>query len=310
MSWLRNPGCDTAACEEITLVHVTAEGRNDTLHYIWSFVGRPTLLLAVTEHNTNLFEFRDVNDTGSLIGIPDSDIIALDAEFFEWELKYLGLGPENSVLLEVEAADHIDSHGMLRTGNVTFAISGYGKDGHGSALPHLLHSANCSQMEMTLEGMETRLKGESRFAVVDLLSPETSAGALGGFLQWRPVAYTDPLRQIETSTAARHYSLYNVSLPDYNNTLLFAFYGYEPVLSQTFNISFGVSEDGFYNATNYTVWSVSVGYGQPPAEKLSLLVLLVMGIGLGVPVILMSVGGLYVCLCRRPRAKDELLLSR
>lgn len=90
------------------------------------------------------------------------------------------------------------------------------------------------------------------------MSPMTKSGGLGGFVQWRPVVYTQPTRDMETSTEARHYPLINVTHPDvtFNNTLLFAFFGFEidQHLTQAFNVSFGVSEDGFYNASSYTTW--------------------------------------------------------
>jgi hypothetical protein len=90
------------------------------------------------------------------------------------------------------------------------------------------------------------------------MTPMTRAGNLGAFVQWRPVAYTLPVRDIESSTEARYYRVHNVTQPDliFNNTLLFAYYGFDldNHLTESFNISFGVSEDGFYNATSYTTW--------------------------------------------------------
>lgn len=57
-----NPGCPATICEnvfedeKITLVHVQADGENDTLHYVWGLSRhrQPTVLVAVCERNTNV----------------------------------------------------------------------------------------------------------------------------------------------------------------------------------------------------------------------------------------------------------------
>lgn len=53
-----NPGCPLDICNEDddtkTLIHVKADGDNDTLHYIWDFNRQPTVLVALTERNSNL----------------------------------------------------------------------------------------------------------------------------------------------------------------------------------------------------------------------------------------------------------------
>lgn len=37
-----------------TLIHVQADGENDTLHYIWDLTRQPTILVALCEKNTNV----------------------------------------------------------------------------------------------------------------------------------------------------------------------------------------------------------------------------------------------------------------
>lgn len=37
-----------------TLIHVQADGDNDTLHYIWDLTRQPTILVALCEKNTNV----------------------------------------------------------------------------------------------------------------------------------------------------------------------------------------------------------------------------------------------------------------
>lgn len=54
---------------------------------------------------------------------------------------------------------------------------------------------------------------------------------------------------------------------------------------------------------------MTVGYGHPPDENFSLLVILIMGSCLGLPTVLIILSGLYVALRRISHRKDDLLLS-
>lgn len=67
-----NPSCPSDVCSideedsKITLVHIKADGDNDTLHYIWDLSRQPSVLVALCERNTNVtFEwnstFKDVS---------------------------------------------------------------------------------------------------------------------------------------------------------------------------------------------------------------------------------------------------------
>lgn len=38
----------------VTLIHISADGSNDTLHYIWDFTGKPSILMALTPINTTV----------------------------------------------------------------------------------------------------------------------------------------------------------------------------------------------------------------------------------------------------------------
>lgn len=55
-----NPGCPIEFCENnndpniITVVHISSNGQHDTLHYVWDFTGKPSVLIALTSPNTNL----------------------------------------------------------------------------------------------------------------------------------------------------------------------------------------------------------------------------------------------------------------
>ena len=50
-----NPGCGTK-CEDNknVIIHVKADGPNDTLHHIWDFTKNPIIILALSPLNTEL----------------------------------------------------------------------------------------------------------------------------------------------------------------------------------------------------------------------------------------------------------------
>jgi hypothetical protein len=95
--------------------------------------------------------------------------------------------------------------------------------------------------------------------MVQLGTSSVSLDKPGGFMMWRPVAYLTRLRDFNDATNVATYDLKDVSLLEFeglNETLLYAYYGktWARYHVQSTNISFGLSEDGFFMGTNYTVW--------------------------------------------------------
>ena len=135
------------------------------------------------------------------------------------------------------------------------------------------------------------------------------------FLQWRPVCYTSTVRNIGFSSGVEqteirniedHQSLLNNSLLDWIDPIDF---DVGNLLIQGFNLSFGIQGDGFYKATNYTSWTMVTGHGRPVADKFSLMVMLVIAVGLGLPVCVLLLGGAGIAFRNYRRRKDDLLLS-
>ncbi|XP_013394572.1 glycosylated lysosomal membrane protein A isoform X2 [Lingula anatina] len=148
-----------------------------------------------------------------------------------------------------------------------------------------------------------------------LASDTDESKQLGGYLQWKPVVYLTEERSSQKQTQAKHYdtmkadhSVIKSMVP--MRSLAMAFFGDQlntMTLNAT-NISFGLPEDGFYAKSNYTVWSGSIGYGTPPQDEISILVIIVIAVGLGIPVVLIIFGGLIVCIKRRRSGKGENIL--
>ena len=56
------------------------------------------------------------------------------------------------------------------------------------------------------------------------------------------------------------------------------------------NVSFGVTKDKFYAASDFLQWTFTVGYGPPPEDDLSAMIIVIIVVGLGVPAVLVVVG--------------------
>lgn len=69
-----NPNCPASICkneevtEKITLIHVQADGDNDTLHYIWDLTRQPSILVALCDRNTtaNIQWNKSLNDVNAV----------------------------------------------------------------------------------------------------------------------------------------------------------------------------------------------------------------------------------------------------
>lgn len=82
-----------------------------------------------------------------------------------------------------------------------------------------------------------------------------------------------------------------------NSSESWPIYGYFSTLDdyQLFklNITFGNLGDKYYDYSNYTYWSFSMGLGEAPADELSLLVELIILIGFGLPLLALLLSGVY-----------------
>ena len=78
------------------------------------------------------------------------------------------------------------------------------------------------------------------------------------YLQWRPVVYTTPVRDLSDATGVSVGSPVDVQDPAkvFERTLLYALYGEELnfMLVKAFNVSLGSKGDGFYQKSGYQAW--------------------------------------------------------
>ncbi|KMQ92733.1 lysosomal protein ncu-g1-a-like protein, partial [Lasius niger] len=383
-SWL-NPDCDADTCRgrNVTTLHLGADGPNDTLHYLWDFIGNPSVLLALTPPSTSLniswedylarqdkslhfsekpvytfgviinkiIEFNDVNDTAMINTADVANTNVLHLEYFKWQRVSLTQNSE-FVTLDMEGNSYHDTaKNIRRYGSIKLSLRGFCTLDHSDMVPHMLHTENSTQIDIILDHLQTNETfSNSRFAIELLVvgggdpeilmfvDPKKSLddehtpgifeivevrtppyreldGALNGgaYLQWRPVSYNSASRDVTSSTETMQYpprKVFNYTSA-VKNSMLYCYYGNETnLLLQKLTISLGSKGDGFYKKTNYSTWTFIVGYGTPPEERFSSLVIMIISIGLGLPLLIMVITGLYLCIRRMPKRHGNVYLSR
>ncbi|XP_050162245.1 glycosylated lysosomal membrane protein isoform X3 [Myiozetetes cayanensis] len=148
-------------------------------------------------------------------------------------------------------------------------------------------------------GSESRSKGS--------VSPP---GTVLSFLQWRAVAYgsSSPRRQdgMRCGAGGLREGLW---APQPLPTLARAYFGAGPGTPLGFsalNVSFGAGAgDGdVYRERRFLRWSVLVGFGEPPRDSFSPLIISIMAVALGTPLVLLLGGSGLVLLARRRRYSE------
>lgn len=139
------------------------------------------------------------------------------------------------------------------------------------------------------------------FDVYDIVSPRSQNDSRGAFIQYRPVCYTTKGRTVSDSTELKQgviksFNLTESELKMLYYTLPYSFYGnvLGSKITEGSNITLGLTGDGFYSKSNYASFSMLMGTGAPPIEKLSVFVVTFASIGLGVPLLVLLLGGTYV----------------
>lgn len=143
------------------------------------------------------------------------------------------------------------------------------------------------------------------FDVFNIVSPRSNNDSRGAYLQYRPICYTTKWRTVSDSTELEQGNISSFNdneqeLKKFIYTLPYSYYGYglSSRIAQGTNITFGMPNDGFFSKSNYTSFSMLLGIGAAPVERLSAFVVTFAAIGLGVPLLVLLVGGSYVAIKR------------
>uniref|UniRef100_A0A336LLA7 CSON010963 protein n=1 Tax=Culicoides sonorensis TaxID=179676 RepID=A0A336LLA7_CULSO len=361
-----NPDCPDEFCIEknkkINVMHITADSDHDRIHHLWSFVGKPSFMMALGDKNSTLsidwanfmrfsdgkeksvtitpepeyvtitvlnqiFEFNDPNDHGDFRNVTDKNILALDTSLFDYEFNGTRM-KDNFVELSIRATKYHNTPNITNIGAIEFTLQCYGYKNHATNYPHLLHNSNNTQIDIVFDKFKLkksfhapRLAMEMIFATSDLkssnetfhitkrrtLDDEHTPGIFEldtllsprSYIEYRPVSYTKRVRDVSDSTDTHLSPVIDVVDQLNNKSLIFDYFGLneEHLLKRT-NLSFGSVNDGFYSKTNYTSFSFLIGIGNPPTEELSNLVIGIALVGLGIPAMLLLLGGTCICVKR------------
>ncbi|KAG8036981.1 hypothetical protein G9C98_004303 [Cotesia typhae] len=156
-----NPGCGRVCDEKsLTTLHLKAEGPNDTLHYLWDFVGNPSVLLAI-------IEFNDVYDKATIDNVRNEDINILNPEYFNWTRKN-SIKSNQFVELDMIGQNYTDPelNNITRAGNIEIILNGFCTLEHSDVIPHMLHSENSTQIDFIINHLRTNSSfNKSRFGL-------------------------------------------------------------------------------------------------------------------------------------------------
>ncbi|KAI1229950.1 hypothetical protein IHE44_0010660, partial [Lamprotornis superbus] len=358
-----NPGWNNSS---VNLLHVQAAGPRDSLHYVWSSIGAPAVLLVATQSpssalRVNWSQLLSASPAGAIwIDPPDSVVYSTAVVFtklFEFsEAKPLGklFYPTydlaefswdslnhtlncTALTAQLRGAPATDPAGSFSNGSLEFRVTAYEAAGRAGRLPSLLHTADSSQLEFVLAGVAPRGNrsrfvlevatveeaGAARrlrsqrsiddeytptiFEVLSLVAESQNSSSTLGFLQWKATAYgsQSPRREDGIQCRAQGLQEANWSLP--TSSIIQAYFGDRLGSTCTIsalNVSFGGEEGEVYQEKRYLSWSVLLGFGEPPRDSFSPLVISITAVALGTPLAMLLLGTCLVLLAQRRRYSE------
>ncbi|XP_048476372.1 glycosylated lysosomal membrane protein [Rhincodon typus] len=199
VSFEYNPGRSTQMADpSLNVLHVRAVGPDDTIHYLWSTLGAPTVLLVYTSSSNSslhinwtrleqrdpshavriepaeavvystavvfsrVLEYDDVNNVANISQVPvDSLYPAYQLEELTWDNVNATL---NRSRLTAQLRGRNATSQLFGNGSFTFRISAFEGTSRDLELPCLLHTANSSKLEFLVDGVAPR-GNRSRFTL-------------------------------------------------------------------------------------------------------------------------------------------------
>ncbi|XP_060500635.1 glycosylated lysosomal membrane protein isoform X1 [Panthera onca] len=348
------PGLDAPQ----NLLHIRAVGTNSTLHYVWSSVGPPAVLLVATDtpHSTlsvNWSLLLSPEPDGGLVVLPKDSIQFSSALVFTRLFEFDGANTSegakppgepyppyslakfswNNITDSLEPATLSatfrgrptdDPTGAFANGSLAFRVQAFSGSGRPDQPPRLLHSADTCQLEVALVGASPRgnrsLFGlevatlgqgpdcplmQEQHSIDDEYAPAVFQvnqllwGSLpSGFVQWRPVAFSQRQRGRESALPCQASPLHPSLAYLPQSPIVRAFFESHNNFC-AFNLTFGTSTGPGYWDAHYLSWSTLLGVGTPPLDTLSPLVLGIMAVALGAPGLMLLAGGVFLLLGHR-----------
>ncbi|XP_027630275.1 glycosylated lysosomal membrane protein isoform X3 [Tupaia chinensis] len=274
------------------LLHVRAVGTNSTLHYVWSSLGPPAVVLVATNTSHSTL---GVNWSLLLSPEPDGGLTVLPKDSVQFSSTLVF-----TRLLEFDSTNVSD--GAAAPPGKTYppySLAEFSWNNISDSLdPATLSATFQGRPKADPTGAFTN--GSIAFRVDQLLW-----GSFLGFVQWRPVAFSQQQKGRESALSCQASHLHHTSeyfLPQ--SPIVRAFFGSQNNFC-AFNLTFGASTGPGYWDQHYLSWSMLLGMGLPPVDTLSPLVLGIMAVALGAPGLMLLGGGLVLLLRHRRHSEYQ-----
>nr|XP_005898790.1 PREDICTED: glycosylated lysosomal membrane protein isoform X2 [Bos mutus] len=290
------------------LLHIRAVGTNSTLHYVWSSLGPPAVLLVATNTpnstlSVNWSLLLSSDPDGGLMVLPEESIQFSSAlvftRLFEFDSTNMSdaasrpLGKSyppyslanfswNNITDSLDPATLSatfrghpirDPTGAFTNGSLAFRVQAFSTSGRPAQPPRLLHSADTCQLDVALVGASPR--GNRSLFGLEVATLGQGPGC--------------PSMQEQHSIDDEY------APAVFQSPIVRAFFKTQDH-SCAFNLTFGASTGPGYWDQHYLSWSVLLGVGTPPVDALSPLVLGIMAVALGAPALMLLAGGLLLLL--------------
>ncbi|XP_005867644.1 PREDICTED: glycosylated lysosomal membrane protein isoform X2 [Myotis brandtii] len=310
------------------LLHIRAVGTNSTLHYVWSSLGPPAVLLVATNtpHSnlsvnwsrllspepdgalmvlpkdsiqfssalvfTRLFEFDSTNTSDVAAEPPGKPYPPYSLAEFSWNNITDSLDPA-TLSATFRGHPNQDPTRAFANGSLAFRVQAFSRSGRPAQPPRLLHTMDTCQLEVALVGASPR----GNRSLFGLELDQLLWGSLpSGFVQWRPVAFSQKQGGRESALPCQASPLHpTLAYPLPQSPIVRAFFGSHNNFC-AFNLTFGASTGPGYWDQHYLSWSMLLGVGTPPVDAFSPLVLGIMAVALGAPGFMLLAGGLFLLL--------------
>ncbi|XP_062580068.1 glycosylated lysosomal membrane protein-like [Saccostrea cucullata] len=288
---------------------------------------------------TRLFQYNDTADKADInyYNINSTAWRVYDFDKFEWQ--DLTMWSSNDfIVMKVKTSGEVMERAFYNE-SLLLQFHLFDHSDRSTELPHLQYDAESTQIDFTLQDIDTGNSSSARWGLEAVLigqdstdkpmsivtkksvDDEYTPGVFqvsnwltrpgnednGGYLQWKPVCYLKSARARSVATKVDTTGLvYTEYVDDFlNNSILYSYFSDIQMVSRyATNFTFGLEKDGGFTKTNYTSWTAQLGYGAPPMDKVSSLVVGVISAGLGIPVIIIMFGGLFVVI-KKKTARGE-----
>ncbi|XP_032569129.1 glycosylated lysosomal membrane protein isoform X3 [Chiroxiphia lanceolata] len=352
----------------VNVVHVRAQGPLATLHWVWSSLGAPSVLLVASGSprsrlSIDWARLLSPEPAGALRVHPPGSVSSAgavaftklfeekapgegffqpyDLAEFSWENSNVTLDP-SALTFRLRGIPGSDPAGAFANGSLEFQVRALPSPGRSVLPPGLPEVPGGCELRFQLSGVsplgngsrsrfllevaaldgagarrELRLRREldDEFAPgvfeTQSLVAQSQSGSPLSFLLWRSIAYGSPSARRQDGIRCRAGELRGGPVPV--PPIARAYFGEggpgTPLGSSALNVSFGGDGDGdvfrdVYRERRFLRWSVLVGFGEPPRDTFSPLIISVVAVALGTPLALLLGGTGLVLLVPRSRYSE------